>query len=48
MGMSMDWKLEDNIVNGLIFFATLASHRSSNAPFVQTGAGPTLLLAGLF
>jgi len=47
MGRSMDWKLEDNIVNGVIF-ATLTSYRSSNAPFVQRGEGPTLLLAGLF
>jgi len=34
----MDWTLEDNMVNSLIFFATLTSCRSGHAPFVQTGA----------
>jgi len=48
MGRSMDWKLEDNIVSGLIFFAPLTTHRSSHVPFVQTEEGPTLFLAGLF
>jgi len=30
MGRSMDWILEDNMVNGLIFFATLTSRRSDH------------------
>jgi len=33
----MDWTLEDNRVNGLVFCATLTSHRSSHTLFVQTG-----------
>jgi len=35
VGKWMDWTLEDNMVNGLIFCATLTS---CNAPFVQAGA----------
>jgi len=38
MGRSMDWTLEDNIVNCLIFCTTLTSSRSSHTPFVQAGA----------
>jgi len=34
MQRSMDWTLEDNMVNGLFFCATLTGH----APFVQAGA----------
>jgi len=37
MGRLMDWTLEDDVVNGLIFFATLTSHKSGHIPFVQTG-----------
>ena len=43
MGRSMDWKLEDNIVNSLIFFATLAA-----MPHLCKGVGPTLFLSELF
>jgi len=34
----MDWTLEDNMVNGLIFFAKPTSCRSIHTPFAQTGA----------
>jgi len=37
-GRSMDWILEDNMVNGLISFVTLTSLRSDHTLFVQTGA----------
>ena len=39
MGRSMDWILEDNRVNSLIFYATLTNHRSDHTPFMQK---PTL------
>jgi len=35
---SMDWTLEDNMVDGLFFCATLTARRGSHAPFVQAGA----------
>ena len=35
---SMDWTLEDNMVDGLFLCATLTGRRGSNAPFVQAGA----------
>ena len=38
MGRSMDWILKDNVVNGLISFATHTSLRSNHTLFVQTGA----------
>jgi len=38
MGTSMGWTLEDNMVDGLIFFATFTSCRNTHPPFVQTGA----------
>jgi len=38
MGRSMEWTLEGNIVNGLIFFAKLTSRTSGHTQFVQTGA----------
>jgi len=34
----MDWTLEDNVVNGVIFCATLTGRRSDHTPFVQTRA----------
>ena len=34
----MDWTLEENTVNGLIFCATLTIRRSGHTPFVQAGA----------
>jgi len=34
----MDWTLEDNFVDGLIFCATLTGRRRGHAPFVQAGA----------
>jgi len=37
MGMSMDWTLEDNMVDGLFFCATLANHRGGHTSFVQAG-----------
>jgi len=38
MARSMDWKLEDNIVDGLLFCATLTNRRGGLTSFVQTGA----------
>jgi len=38
MGRSMDWTLEDNVVDGLFFCATLTGHRGGHIPFVKTGA----------
>jgi len=32
----MDWTLEDNMVDGLFFCATLTRHRGRHTPFVQT------------
>ena len=34
----MDWTLEDDMVNGLLFCATLIDRRGSHTPFVQAGA----------
>ena len=34
---SMEWTLEDNVVDGLFFCATLTSCRGCHTPFVQTG-----------
>jgi len=33
----MDLTLEDNMVNGLFFCATLTHHRGGHTPFVQAG-----------
>jgi len=38
MGRSMGWTLEDNVVDGLFFCATLTGRRGGNTPFVQAGA----------
>ena len=38
MGRSMDWTLEDNMVDGLFFCATLTGRRGGHTPFVQAGA----------
>jgi len=38
MGRSMDWTLEDNMVDCLFFCTTLTGRRGGNTPFVQTGA----------
>jgi len=38
MGKSMDWTLEDDMVNGLFFCATLTRRRGGQTPFVQAGA----------
>jgi len=35
---SMDWTLEDNMVDGLFFCATLTGRRGGHTPFVQAGA----------
>jgi len=37
-GRSMGWTLEDNMVDGLFFCATLTGRRGRHTPFVQTGA----------
>jgi len=34
----MDWTLEENMVDGLFFCATLTSRRGGHTPFVQAGA----------
>jgi len=34
----MDWTLEDNMVDGLFFSATLTGRRGGHTPFVQAGA----------
>jgi len=34
---SMDWSLEDNMVDGLFFCATLTGRRGGHTPFVQAG-----------
>ena len=34
----MDWTLEDNMVDGLFFCATLTGRRGGHTPFVQAGA----------
>jgi len=33
----MDWTLDDNMVDGLFFCATLAGRRGGHTPFVQAG-----------
>jgi len=38
MRRSMDWTLEDNMVDGLVFCATLTDRRGGHTPFVQAGA----------
>ena len=35
MGRSMDWTLEDNMVDGLFFCTTLTSRRGGHIPFVE-------------
>jgi len=37
MGRSMDWTLEDDMVDGVFFCATLTGRRGGHTPFVQTG-----------
>ena len=37
MGRSVDWTLEDNMVDGLFFCATLTGRRGGHTPFVQAG-----------
>jgi len=34
----MDWTLEDNMVDGLFFSATLTGRRGDHTPFVQAKA----------
>jgi len=34
----MDWTLEDYMVDGLFFCATLTDHRGGRTPFVKAGA----------
>jgi len=34
----MDWTLEDNMIDGLFFCATLTGRRGGHTPFVQAGA----------
>jgi len=38
MARSMDWTLDDNMVDGLFFCATLTDRRGGHTPFVQAGA----------
>jgi len=38
MGKSMDWTLEDDMVDSLFFCATLTGRRGGHTPFVQAGA----------
>ena len=38
MGRSMDWTMEDNMVDGLFFCATLTGRRGGHIPFVQADA----------
>ena len=38
MGRSMGWTLEDNMVDGLFFCATLTDRRGGYTPFIQAGA----------
>ena len=38
MGRSMDWTLEDNMVDGLFFCAIFTGRRGGHTPFVQAGA----------
>jgi len=37
MGLLMDWTVEDNMVNGLFFCATLTTRVGGRIPFVQAG-----------
>ena len=37
MRRSMDWTLEDNMVDGLFFCATLTGRRGGHTPFIQAG-----------
>jgi len=39
MSRSVDWRLEDNMVDGLFFCATRTGRRGGHTPFVQAGAG---------
>jgi len=41
MGRSIDWALEDNMVDGLFFCATLTGRRGGHTPFVQAGVETT-------
>jgi len=34
MGWSMGWTVEDNMANGLVYYATLTSRRRGHIPFV--------------
>jgi len=34
----MDWTLEDNMIDGLFFCATLTDRRGGRTPFAQAGA----------
>jgi len=38
MRRSMYWTLEDDMVDGLLFFATLTDRRGGHTPVVQTAA----------
>jgi len=38
MGRPMDWTLENNMVDGVFFCATLTGRRAGHTPFVQAGA----------
>jgi len=38
MGKSMDWTLEDNMVDGLFFCASVTGRRGGHTPFVKAGA----------
>ena len=38
IGRSINWTLEDNMVKGLFFCATLTGRRGGHTPFVQPGA----------
>jgi len=37
MGRSMDWTVDDNMVDGLFFCATLTGRRGDHIPFGQAG-----------
>ena len=43
---SIDWTLENNMVDGLFFCATLTGHRGGHTPFVQAGAETSNTSAG--
>ena len=38
LGRLMDWRLEDNMVDGLFYCATLTGRRGGHTPFVEAGA----------